>query len=110
MSGIWRDLVSGSWFQSLAWFGAVHEEETRVVPDVVTIHARHGEFVFACLQRLGIRGATLEDAHQEVFLVVHRRLSSYDSQCSMTAWLFGICRRVAAAQRRKAYVRHEVPV
>lgn len=99
-----------SWLQSVAWFREVtHAEDERAeVLDVSTLHARHGDFVFACLQRLGIRGPGLEDAHQEVFLVVHRKLDSYVPSVNPNAWLFGICRRVAAAQRRKAYRKREV--
>ncbi|MDI1429391.1 MULTISPECIES: RNA polymerase sigma factor [Polyangium] len=103
--------MSWSWFESATWFaGAAGEDASTPAPELAAVHARHAEFVFACLQRLGVRGAALEDAHQEVFLVVHRRLASYDGRASMTAWLFGICRRVAAAHRRRAHVRHEIPV
>jgi len=86
------------------------EDAPAPTPELTSVHARHAEYVFASLQRLGVRGVALEDAHQEVFLVVHRRLSSYDGRSSMPAWLFGICRRVAAAHRRKAHRRHEVSV
>ena len=77
--------------------------------DVRAIHAEHGEFVWATLQRLGIRETDREDLFQEVFVVVHRRLATFDGSSRMTTWLFGICLRVAAAHRRRAYVRREVP-
>ena len=44
---------------------------------------------------------------QEVFIVVHRRLDSYDEVSRITTWLYGICMRVAAGHRRKAHVRRE---
>ncbi len=100
----------GSWFARSTWFSEVVSVDAAPPLDLVAVHARHGAFVFASLQRLGVRGVALEDAHQEVFLVVHRRLPSYDGRASLTAWLFGICRRVAAAHRRRAHLRHEVPV
>jgi RNA polymerase sigma-70 factor (ECF subfamily) len=75
--------------------------------DVVTIHQRHAEFVWLSLQRLGIRDADIEDLLQEVFVVVHRRLPSFDGSSRMTTWLFGICIRIAAAYRRRAHRRHE---
>lgn len=75
----------------------------------MAVHEAHADFVFRSLQRLGVRGADLEDVFQEVFLVVHRRLSSFDGSSAITTWLFGICLRVAAAHRRRAWFRREVP-
>lgn len=74
---------------------------------VTKIHAEHASFVWLTLQRLGVPHADVEDLLQEVFVVVHRRLSSFDGSAKMTSWLFGICIRVAAAQRRRAYLRRE---
>ncbi len=75
--------------------------------DVRAIHAAHADFVWAALQRFGVRDADLEDLLQEVFIVVHRRLDSFDGSSKVTTWLFGIAMRVAAAHRRKAHVRRE---
>jgi len=75
--------------------------------DVTAIHAAHADFVWSALQRFGVRDADLEDALQEVFVVVHRRLDSYDGSSKVTTWLYGIAMRVAAAFRRKAHVRRE---
>jgi RNA polymerase sigma-70 factor, ECF subfamily len=75
--------------------------------DVGEVHARYADFVWRSLQRLGVRAADLEDALQEVFIVVHRRLASLEQSARITSWLFGICLRVALAQRRRAYVRRE---
>jgi RNA polymerase sigma-70 factor, ECF subfamily len=80
---------------------------TRPAPDLATVHADHVDFVWRSLQRLGVREPDLEDALQEVFVVVHRRLSSFDGSCRMTSWLFGIALRVAAAHRRRAHRRRE---
>ena len=74
---------------------------------VADLHARHADFVWRSLQRLGVRAADLEDALQEVFIVVHRRLGSFDGNARITTWLFGICLRVASAQRNRAHVRRE---
>jgi RNA polymerase sigma-70 factor (ECF subfamily) len=78
--------------------------------DVVSIHDAHAEFVWLSLQRLGVAGADAEDLLQEVFVVVHRRLHTFDRTSRITTWLFGICVRVAAAHRRRAFRRHERPV
>jgi RNA polymerase sigma-70 factor (ECF subfamily) len=81
--------------------------QTESALDVTSIHRDHADFLWASLHRLGVRSADLEDALQEVLVVVHRRLGSYDRQSRITTWLFGICLRVAAAQRRRASTRRE---
>jgi RNA polymerase sigma-70 factor (ECF subfamily) len=75
--------------------------------DLSTIHTKHADFVWLTLQRLGVRDADVEDLLQEVFVVVHRRLHTFDESSRMTTWLFGICLRVAAAYRRRAHFRRE---
>lgn len=74
---------------------------------VTQVHERHGEFVWRTLYRMGVRPPHVEDVYQEVFLVVHRRLASFNGQCALTTWLYEICFRVAAGYRRKAYFRRE---
>ncbi len=81
-----------------------------VVLDVTSVHAAHANFVWRTLQRLGVCDQDLQDAHQEVFLVVHRRLRTFDGSCDIRTWLFAICIRVVAAYRRSAYVRRVSPV
>jgi RNA polymerase sigma-70 factor (ECF subfamily) len=78
--------------------------------DVTSIHREHADFVWLSLQRLGIVAADVEDLMQEVFVVVHRRLHSFDGSSRVTTWLFGICLRVVAAYRRRAHRRHEESV
>jgi len=67
----------------------------------------HGAFVCRSLRYLGVREADLDDLLQEVFLVVHQRLSDYQEQGRVRAWLYSICTRVAHAQRRKHGRRRE---
>lgn len=75
--------------------------------DVEQVYRAHGEFLWASLHRLGVRSADVPDALQEVLVVVHKKLDSYRGEGRITTWLFGICLRVAAAQRRRAHVRRE---
>lgn len=71
--------------------------------DPVTLAFRqHGSFVRRCLRRLGVGSASLDDATQDVFLVVHRRADDYRDQGVLKAWLFAICRRVASHYRRRS--------
>lgn len=69
--------------------------------DLRTIYRQHGHFVWLSLQRLGIQQADLEDVAHDVFVVVHRRLDTFDRETRLTTWLFGICMRVAANYRRR---------
>jgi len=75
--------------------------------DVGQLFEEHGRFVFRTLRRLGVRTADVEDTVQEVFIVVHRKISQYDTQYSVKGWLFGIAQRVASDYRRRAHVRRE---
>jgi RNA polymerase sigma-70 factor, ECF subfamily len=64
------------------------------------IYRHHVGFVWRSLRRLGIDAAAAEDLVHEVFVVVHRRLPEYDGRASMTSWLYGIARGIAANHRR----------
>ena len=74
---------------------------------VEQVYELHADFVWRTLQHLGVRSADLEDLGQEVFLVVHRRLSSFDGRSKLTTWLFGICLNLVQRHRRRAYLRLE---
>jgi RNA polymerase sigma-70 factor, ECF subfamily len=75
--------------------------------DVAAIYANHAQFLWRCLLRMGVADSDLPDALQEVLLVVHRRLNSFDGQSKLSTWLFGICLRVAATVRRTRRRRRE---
>jgi RNA polymerase sigma-70 factor (ECF subfamily) len=60
------------------------------------------KLVWRNLRRLGVPEAAIEDAAQDVFLVVHRRLPEFEGRSSLRTWIFGIVLRVAARHRRKA--------
>jgi RNA polymerase sigma-70 factor, ECF subfamily len=66
-------------------------------------------FVWRTLRRLGVREADVDDVCQEVFVVVNRKLAEFEPRASLKSWLYGICVRAAAAHRRKAPVRREIP-
>jgi RNA polymerase sigma-70 factor (ECF subfamily) len=92
----------------IPWAGRSAEATDAARPLTVTeVHQRHADFVWKSLHRLGVRAADREDLLQEVFLVVHQRLHTFRRDEPMTPWLFGICRNVAVAHRRRAYIRRE---
>jgi RNA polymerase sigma-70 factor (ECF subfamily) len=65
-------------------------------------------FVWRSLRRLGVAESDAEDAVQDVFVVVHGKLDSFEGRSRLSTWLYGISMRVAQARRRRAHVRHEV--
>jgi RNA polymerase sigma-70 factor (ECF subfamily) len=71
------------------------------VSDVRAIYRQHARFVWLSLQRLGVQPSDLDDVAQDVFVIVHRRLDTFDRRSRVTTWLFGICMRVAANYRRR---------
>lgn len=76
-----------------------HAEE-RV--DFDAIYRAHFGFVWRSARRLGVREGSLDDVVQEVFVVVHRRLASFEGRSSLKTWLFGITLRVVRDHRRSA--------
>ena len=76
--------------------------------DVRTIYREQGRFVWLSLQRLGIHPSDLDDIAQDVFMVVHRRLDTFDRRARISTCLFGICMRVAANYRRRRRWTREV--
>ena len=84
-----------------------HEDEGElpsgpaVVPSFDEIYERHLDFVWRALRGLGIPAPLLDDAVQDVFVVVHRRLWTFEGRSKMTTWLFGIALRVARNYRRE---------
>lgn len=71
-----------------------------------TVYYAYFDLVWRILRRLGVPYDQLEDAAQDVFLVLHRRLPGLDPQISLRSWLFGTARRVASDFRR-GLRRHE---
>lgn len=74
------------------------------------LYEQHADFVWTQLHRFGVREADLEDMLHEVFVVVRKRLHTFDGSAQMTTWLYGICLRVASDYRRRSFRRREVQV
>jgi RNA polymerase sigma-70 factor, ECF subfamily len=65
------------------------------------IYDQHVAFVWRSLRRLGVPPSAVDDAVQEVFLVVHCRIGDFEHRSSLKTWIFGIALHVARAQRRR---------
>jgi RNA polymerase sigma-70 factor (ECF subfamily) len=64
------------------------------------IYDEHFPFVWRSVRRLGVVDSAVDDVVQDVFLVVHRRLGSFEGTGAMKSWLFGIALRVVKDLRR----------
>jgi RNA polymerase sigma-70 factor (ECF subfamily) len=71
-------------------------------PTPRALYERHADFAWRTLRRLGVREAEANDALQDVFVIVHAKLSQFEGRSSLTTWLFTICRTVARERRRSA--------
>lgn len=58
------------------------------------------DFVWRSARRLGVDEPAVDDVAQDVFLVVHRRLSDFEGRSSLKTWLFSITLRVVSDWRR----------
>lgn len=80
------------------------------VPSLRTIFDEYSAFVWRTLRHLGVPERDIEDVCQEVFVVVHRKLGSFEGRSTLRTWVYGICLRTASDYRRRAHVRREQPV
>lgn len=68
-------------------------------PWIVAAYREHFRYVYALIGRLGVPAESVEDAAQEVFLVLHRRRDEFRGESSVRTWLHGIAVHVARRQR-----------
>lgn len=64
------------------------------------LYEENFDFVWRSLRMLGVQQEAVDDAAQDVFLVAHRRLDTFEWRSSARTWLFAIAVRVVADYRR----------
>lgn len=74
------------------------------------VYAEHFQFVWRSLRALGVHSSQAEDAAQDVFVVVHRRLPDFEGNDYVRTWLFAIAMRVASDHRRRSRTYEELSV
>lgn len=83
------------------------------LPAFERVYRGQFDFVLRTLRALGVPESGLDDAVQDVFIVVHRRLPEFEGRASIKTWAYEIARRVALRYRTRAArdaVRHaELP-
>jgi RNA polymerase sigma-70 factor, ECF subfamily len=72
----------------------------RATHDFDDLYTQHFEFACRSLRLLGVEPNALEDAAQDVFAIVSRRLPQFEQHASVKTWIFAIVQRVAANHRR----------
>jgi RNA polymerase sigma-70 factor (ECF subfamily) len=65
------------------------------------LYEEHFAFVWRSLLRLGVREENADDAVQDVFLVVHRRVGEFEGRANIKTWLFSVAARVAHGYKRR---------
>lgn len=82
--------------------GEAASEPRSPVFDITEVYEANFRYVWRCLRSLGVREAQLDDAMQDVFIVVQRRLAEFDGGVAMGTWLYAIALRVARKYRDRA--------
>lgn len=69
-------------------------------PAFPALYQQHAGMVRRALRQLGVAPGSLDDAVQDVFVVLHRRIDCFERDRSLVNWLWGIARGVASGYRR----------
>jgi RNA polymerase sigma-70 factor, ECF subfamily len=72
------------------------------------IYREHIDYVWRALVHLGVARADVADVAHDVFLVVRRRLPSFEGRSSLRTWIYGICIRTVSDYRNRAFRRREL--
>jgi RNA polymerase sigma-70 factor (ECF subfamily) len=72
------------------------------------VFEEHVPFLWRAAVALGVPESDADDVCQEVMLVVHKKLATFEGE-AVRSWLYGICLRIASDYRKKARVRRERP-
>jgi RNA polymerase sigma-70 factor, ECF subfamily len=70
-------------------------------PDIGAVYEAHFRYVWRCLRSLGVHDAQLDDAVQDVFVVVQLKLADFDGRAELRTWLYAIALRIARKCRER---------
>jgi RNA polymerase sigma-70 factor (ECF subfamily) len=68
---------------------------------IAALYDEHYEFLGRALWRLGVDRSHIDDAIQDLFIIVFRRFDQFEWRSSVRTWLYAIALRVAKAHRRR---------
>jgi RNA polymerase sigma-70 factor, ECF subfamily len=86
---------------SLASAAQLTQDCPRCILDFDSTYEANFDFAWRSLRRLGVPGMLLEDAVQDLFIVVARRLHEFDGRAKIRTWIFAIAIRVAKEYGRR---------
>jgi RNA polymerase sigma-70 factor (ECF subfamily) len=75
---------------------AAADDEASATLGFRQVYDAYFAFVWRAAANRGVPREALDDVVQEVFVVVHRKLSAFEGRSSVRTWLAGIVRRVVA--------------
>lgn len=70
-------------------------------PQFESLYIETIDLVSRNLRRFGVPAEMLDDAIQDVYLVIHRRFDTFQGRAAISTWIYAIVRRVAANHRRR---------
>ena len=70
-----------------------------------SIYKRYLNFVWSSATNLGVNGDGIDDVVQEVFIVIHNKLTTLQRPESLRSWIYSIVRRTASEHRRSRQAR-----
>lgn len=79
-------------------------------PGFRALYEQHFDFTWRSLQHLGVPPRLLDDALQELWLVVHRRRADFEGRAQLRTWLFGIAINIERNIRRVEQRRRGLPL
>jgi RNA polymerase sigma-70 factor (ECF subfamily) len=63
------------------------------------LYDTHFPYIWRVVLRLGVPFVQVDDVVQEVFLIAHRKLDTFEGRSTIKTWLYGIALRVARVHR-----------
>jgi RNA polymerase sigma-70 factor (ECF subfamily) len=82
---------------------AIAPGESRAsAPEFTDVFRQHFDFVWRTVRSLGVADSAVDDAVQEVFICVHRRLPDFERRSALKTWIYSIAYHTAQNYRRSA--------
>ena len=76
------------------------------LPEFDAVYDQYFRFVWTSARRLGVGAEDIDDLVQEVFIVIHSKLSTVRQPASLRSWIYGIVRRTVSSHRRSGAKLH----
>lgn len=78
------------------------------MPTFQAVYEEQFDFVWTCVQRLGVDASAIDDVVQDAFIVIHGRLHTLQQPEALRSWIYGVVRRTVStyyrAKRTRAVV------